>query len=293
MKVAIYGRRYEPDFSDYLKIFFDKLREYNYEITIYQDFYEFIKSESDFDPEPDQTFTGVLKKENQIDIVFSIGGDGTFLETVTFVRDTDIPIVGINSGRLGFLANISRNELAEALDSIHNQNFTIEERSLIKVESDNSVFNDYNCALNEITVQKRDSGSMITIQVYANDKFLNSYRADGLIIATPTGSTAYSLSVGGPIVVPGSNNFIITPIAPHNLTVRPIVIPNNNVLKIKIEGRNKNYLASLDYRSEILNTKTSLTVRTAPYSIKIVKFENKSFFDILRNKLMWGFDKRN
>ncbi len=293
MKIAIYGRLYEPDFGQYIIDFFNKLKTFNYEITIYSEFYKFMKSEAGFDPEPDETFTGVFRKDNHIDLVFSIGGDGTFLETVSFVRDCNIPIVGINSGRLGFLANISKEEISPALESVHSGDYKTEERTLIEVNSKVSVFNDFNYALNEVTVQKRDSGSMITIHVYANDKFLNSYRADGLIISTPTGSTAYSLSVGGPIVLPGSKNFIITPIAPHNLTVRPIVIPDSCILKIKIEGRNKNYLASLDYRSEILNTSTCLTVKAAPFSIKTVKFDNKNFFDTLRNKLMWGLDKRN
>lgn len=293
MKAAVYGRVFNPDFEIYARIFFEKLKKFGFETVLFQPFHKFMKSEYNFDAQPDSTFSGLLKKKSDIDLIFSIGGDGTFLETVSFVRDTKIPIVGINSGRLGFLANISKDELPDALELINKMEFQTEERTLIQVDSDIPVFSDFNCALNEITVQKQDSGSMITIHVHANGEFLNSYRADGLIISTPTGSTAYSLSLGGPIVVPGSKNFIITPIAPHNLTVRPMVIPDDMILEISIEGRNKNYLASLDFRSEILNGNTKLTVKSADFSIYTVKFNGKNFFDTLRKKLLWGLDSRN
>jgi len=265
-----------------------------FEIVIFESFYEFIKENSSFDPEPNSLFKSSLKKDNKLDLMFSIGGDGTFLECVSYVRDCDIPIVGINSGRLGFLANISKEDLPSALKSIFNKFYTIEERTLLEVQtSSGEQFKDFSYALNEVTVQKRDSGSMITIHVYMNDLFLNSYWADGLIISTPTGSTAYSLSVGGPIIVPGSQNFVITPIAPHNLTVRPLVVPDNNELTLKIESRAENYLASLDYHTEIIDTSVILTVKAADYKVKILKLDNISFFSTLRAKLMWGLDKRN
>ncbi len=292
-KIAVFGKRYGREFDDSIYFFFTSVKKPEVELVIYEPYYEFIKEHSNYDPEPSAVFNTPFTDENKPDIIFSIGGDGTFLECVSFIRNSNIPIVGINSGRMGFLANISKEEMPAALNLIKKEQFSIKERSLIEVTSEKPVFEDFNYALNEITVQKRDSGSMITIHVYANDNYLNSYWADGLIISTPTGSTAYSLSVGGPIVVPGAGAFIITPIAPHNLTVRPIVVPDSYELTLKIEGRSENFMASLDYKSEILDTSTILKLRRADFKIQTVKFENKTFFDTLRHKLMWGLDKRN
>ena len=222
--------------------------------------------------------------------MLSIGGDGTFLEAVSFVRNKNIPMLGINSGRLGFLANISSADIEFILDKIFDNEYFIENRALIKLETKDKLFKDFNYGLNDFTIHKNQSSSMITIHAYLNDDYLNSYWADGLIISTPTGSTAYSLSAGGPIVVPNSNNFIITPIAPHSLTVRPMIISDNNILTLKIESRSQNYLASLDYKSEFFNTDVEIKISKADFCIKLVKFKDQSFFETLRNKLMWGLD---
>ncbi len=292
-KIAVFGKKYEKTFDDSIYFFFTALQKMQTEVIIYEPFYNFIKEQSNYNPEPRGTFSEKFSAESKPDLVFSIGGDGTFLECISFIGSCEVPVVGINSGRMGFLANISKEDLPAAMIAIRKGQFSLFERKLIEVSSEKPVFQSFNFALNEITVQKRDSGSMITIHVYADDNYLNSYWADGLIISTPTGSTAYSLSVGGPIVVPGAGVFIITPIAPHNLTVRPIVVPDNVELTLKIEGRSENFMASLDYKTEILETSTILKLKAADFKVITLKFENKTFFDTLRSKLMWGIDKRN
>ncbi len=293
MRAAIFGKNFKEGFKESIIEFFEIIKDFGYDILIYEPFYEFIKEQTSFDPEPTKVFNDYFIKEDKIDIVFSIGGDGTFLESVSFVRDLNIPIVGINSGRLGFLANISQEEIPVALQAINDKKFALEERTLLEVNSNNRAFKNFNYALNEITVQKRDSGSMIMIKVYLNGEFVNTYWADGLILSTSTGSTAYSLSLGGPIVMPGSQNFILTPIAPHNLTVRPIVIPENNEITIEVAGRTENFLVSLDYQSEVVEKNTIIKVKAANFKIKTIRIEGKTFFDTIRDKLMWGFDKRN
>jgi len=215
------------------------------------------------------------------------------LDTVTLIRDSKIPILGINTGRLGFLSNISIQEIDQAMDALHSKKYTVDERALLKVKTEDNLFGETNFALNELTIHKKDSSSMITIHAYINDQYLNSYWADGLIIATPTGSTAYSLSCAGPIVVPGSENFVITPIAPHNLNVRPIVVSDNSEIKLKIEGRGMQFLASLDSRSETIDSKYELTIVKEKFKIGLIQLENQDFLRTIRNKLMWGIDKRN
>jgi len=293
MKIAIFGKNYNESFKDSIIEFFKIIKSFKYEILIYEPYYNFIKDFSGFDVEPDKFFNSALNKEDKIDIVFSIGGDGTFLESVSYVRDLQIPIVGINSGRLGFLANISQEDIPEALNAIHEKKYNIEDRTLLEINSNKGIFKKFNFALNEITVQKRDSGSMITIKVSLNGEFVNTYWADGLILSTPTGSTAYSLSLGGPIVVPGSQNFILTPIAPHNLTVRPIVVPDDNEITIEVAGRTENYLVSADYKSEIVEKNTVLSIKAAKFKVKTIRIENHTFFNNIRDKLLWGLDKRN
>ncbi|MCF6366520.1 MAG: NAD kinase [Bacteroidales bacterium] len=293
MKAAIFGKNYNESFKDSIIEFFKIIKGFKYEILIYEPYYQFIKEFSNFDIKPDEVFNSALSKKDEVDIVFSIGGDGTFLESVSFVRDLQIPVVGINSGRLGFLANISQNNIPAALNAIHEKKYSIEERTLLEVNSNKRIFKNFNFALNEITVQKRDSGSMITIKVFLNGEFVNTYWADGLILSTPTGSTAYSLSLGGPIVVPGSQNFILTPIAPHNLTVRPIVVPDDNEITIEVSGRTDNYLVSADYQAEIVEKNTILTIKAANFKVKTIRIENHTFFNNIREKLLWGLDKRN
>ncbi|MCF8373267.1 MAG: NAD kinase [Bacteroidales bacterium] len=294
MKIAIYGRNYSPSFHSYIESLFQILRSHEIEIMIYEPFWKFInKSTKKIDFPGTILFNQPHEIIGPVDFFISIGGDGTFLETIPFVKNLGIPIVGINSGRMGFLADIAKEELSSALENIIQKKFKIEERVVISLETPNKMFGENNFALNELTIHKKDSASMITIHAYINDEYLNSYWADGIIISTPTGSTAYSLSVGGPIVLPHSENFIITPIAPHNLTVRPIVIPDKHEIRFEVEGRSKSFLASLDHRSESFDSSLKLIVRRANFTVKIIKLENQSFFSTLRNKLMWGLDKRN
>ncbi|NPA67502.1 MAG: NAD kinase [Chlorobi bacterium] len=293
MHAAIFGKNFNDDFKSSVKTFFEILRSYDYKITVYEPYLDFIKKHCDFCPEPDAVFNEPFKKDTDTDMVFSIGGDGTFLDAVSYVRNREIPIAGINSGRLGFLANISKEEIPDALKAIRENRYTVEERTMLEVNTDNNYFDDFNFALNEVTVLKRDSGSMITIKVYINGEYLNTYWADGLILATPTGSTAYSLSLGGPIVVPGSSNFVITPVAPHNLTVRPIVLPDNCDISIKVSGRTDNYLLSIDSRSVVVEKNTVINIKAANFKIKTVRIEGNTFFENIRDKLMWGFDRRN
>jgi NAD+ kinase len=221
-------------------------------------------------------------------MVFSLGGDGTFLRTAAWVGRQNIPILGINTGRLGFLADINTGEIAYALNEITAGNYKIEERSLLQMESSLQSQEEYNCALNEIAVLKRDTSSMITIQAYLNDEFLTGYLGDGLLVATPTGSTAYSLSVNGPILIPQANNFVLSPIAPHSLNVRPLVIPEDYKIRLKVESRSNNFLVSLDGRSRVFSSGDELFIQKADFTIKIVKRFNQSFYETLRNKLLWG-----
>lgn len=294
MKVAIFGRLFNESFTDSMKLMFDILNNRKVDILIYKPFYDFLKLDVNYSPKVSGFFTNYDDLDKNTDFVFTIGGDGTFLEAVTIVRDSNIPIVGINCGRLGFLADISQDEIPKALDDLFSNSYTIEKRSLLKVESsDKELFGDFNYALNEFTVHKKDSASMITVHTYLDEEYLNSYWADGLIISSPTGSTAYSLSVGGPILIPETQNFVISPISPHNLTVRPIVVSNNQVISLKVEGRSDSYLASLDSRSVFFKSGDTLKIQRSDFTIKVVKLEGHSFFGTLRNKLMWGVDRRN
>jgi NAD+ kinase len=292
MKVAIYGRSTSHNLSENIRLLFSKLKEYNAEVFVFKPFYEYLKEKLEITDNL-KTFDSHIDLREKADYVFSIGGDGTFLETVTLVRDSGIPILGINTGRLGFLANVAKTEISDAIDALAQNKFNIEKRALLSVAEPSKLFGEVNYALNELTIMKKDSSSMVTIHTYINGDYLNSYFADGLIVATPTGSTAYSLSCGGPLVMPGSQNFIITPIAPHNLNVRPLVISDNNVITLKIEGRSPNYLVSLDSRSETIDDATELTLRKADFYIHLIKLENQNFFNTIRNKLLWGLDRRN
>lgn len=235
----------------------------------------------------------IIKNNNfSADMAFSIGGDGTFLSTAARIGNKDIPILGINSGRLGFLADIAMEGLIKTLNCIITKNYSFEERSLLVLETSDGTLLDTPYALNDIAILKQDTSSMIMIEAKAEGEFLNTYQADGLIIATPTGSTAYSMSVGGPIVVPQAQSFVISPVASHSLNVRPVIVPDSWEIELKIQSRNNNYLVSLDGRSKVLNQNTRLKIKKADYTIKIVKPENHTFFNTLRNKLMWGADKR-
>jgi NAD+ kinase len=292
MKVAIYGRSTSANVSEHVQTLFQKLREYSPEVYIYEPFCDFIKQNLNI-PFQVKTFSSHNDIRGKADYMLSVGGDGTFLEAVLFVRDSKIPILGINTGRLGFLANVAKTEINEAIEALSQKRFSTEERSLLSVTKPENLFGEVNYGLNELTVLKKDSSQMVTIHTYINGDYLNSYFADGLIIATPTGSTAYSLSCGGPLVMPGSRNFIITPIAPHNLNVRPLIISDNSVITLKVEGRSPNYLVSLDSRSETIDDSVELTLKKADFCIHLIRLENQHYFNTIRNKLLWGLDKRN
>lgn len=292
MQIAIYGRSTNDNTSEYIQQLFHKLNEYKTEILIYEPFYSFIKQKLELTGNI-KTFSTHTDLHGKVDAMFSLGGDGTFLETLSYVRNSGIPVLGINTGRLGFLANVAKTEINMAVDALMQKKYTIEKRSLLSVSGPKGIFGEVNYGLNELTVLKKDTSSMITINAYINGDYLNSYFADGLIIATPTGSTAYSLSCGGPLVMPGSENFVITPIAPHNLNVRPLVISDNNIITLKVEGRSPNYLVTLDSRSEVIESNIELTIKKADFSAHLIKLENQSFFTTMRNKLLWGLDKRN
>ena len=290
MNAALYGNPFNPEFFPVMETILVKLRESGVRVWLLKSFKEFLGSRIPDLVRDHSEFEGRETIPGTIDFLLSIGGDGTFLEAAALTRGLDIPMVGINSGRLGFLAYISKENVTQSLDHIFKGNYSIEERSLIEMNASDDSIKDV--ALNEIAIQKKDS-KMITIHLFLEDELLNSYWADGLIIATPTGSTAYSLSVGGPIVTPGSENFIISPISPHTLAVRPVVIPNQHRIRLKIDGRTSRYIVSVDYRSYHLDSRVEVELRTSSETIKMLKLEGYSYYGTIREKLMWGIDKRN
>ena len=230
---------------------------------------------------------------NVIDLIITLGGDGTILKATNLVQDLDIPIMGINMGRLGFLANIEKSKILSAVDTIISGDFFTEERSMLSLQSNLPLFEDMPFALNDFTIHKRDTSSMITITVMVDDKYLNSYWADGLIFSTPTGSTGYSLSCGGPIISPDSGNIVITPIAPHNLNVRPIVISNDAEISIRVEGRSENFLCTMDSRYETITAEHKITLTKCPFRTKLAHLNGTDFMQTIREKMLWGLDKRN
>lgn len=291
MRIAIYGRPYPAHLSEYVKGIFAQLDTLNMEYIIHEAFFNSLKDIIPFKKKPG-TFNAELAK-GSADYMISIGGDGTLLETLPFVVGTDIPVLGINTGRLGFLAIIPEENVSPALVALKDNKFTIENRTLLTLETSNSLFGKYNYALNEICVQRKDTSTMLTIHTYLNGEFLNSYWADGLIVATPTGSTAYSLSCSGPILLPDDSSIIITPIAPHNLNVRPVVIPDTYTIKLKVEGRNPTNLVSLDSRIETIDSSIELTIKKESFGVKLLQMPGHSFTETLRKKLHWGKDVRN
>lgn len=293
MKIAVFGTSLSDSFLPVLDNFFGFLKKNKIEVQIYKPFYEFLVKEKKISVYHTSHFHSPLDFDVSNKFIFSVGGDGTFLHSVVNIRNFDIPVVGVNSGRLGFLADISQEQVYSALTDIFNNRYTVIERAMLKVELSGKETIDFSLALNELAVLKTDSSSMMNITAWCDGQLLNNYWADGLIVATPTGSTAYSLSVGGPILTPDSRNFVITPLAPHNLTIRPIVVPDNYEIKLKVEGRGNTYLASLDYRSVTVDFDTILIIRKANVTLKTLQLSDQNFFNILRNKLMWGFDKRN
>lgn len=292
MRIAIYGREFSDDFIPYFQLLIDELDRNKVDYYVYSKFYKNLLNKG-------ITFGQEVKEYNRktypklkLDFLFSIGGDGTILDTITSIKK-GIPVVGVNSGRLGFLSNTAKTEIKKVIQQLLKKEYRIEERTMLSLETRSKLFGKYNFALNELTVHKKDSSSMITIHVFVNGVFLNSYWADGVIIATPTGSTAYSLSCGGPIIMPNSHNFVITPIAPHNLNIRPMVVPDDSVIELKVEGREQKFLATLDSRSEEISVENVMVVTKSKLKINLVQFPNQDFFKTIRNKLLWGMDKRN
>lgn len=287
MKIGIFGSLHQKE--EQIKKIFDILIDNQIKIYIQQHFYEYLQSCFRFD----YPLNGIIDCEDfNMDMAFSIGGDGTFLRTASIVQKKDIPILGINTGRLGFLADVTEEELDETLTSLLQGKYRVEERTTLMLSTKDKSFDGYNYALNEIAILKQDTASMLTIHAHINGEYLTSYQADGLIIATPTGSTAYSMSVGGPIMIPSASDFILAAIAPHSLTTRPLVVPDSSSITLDIESRNDNFLISLDGRSEILTVGTQLHIEKGHYPLKVVKRQGHTFYDTLRKKLMWGADSR-
>ena len=292
MKIAIYSRGVENDQLKDLKQLLDELINFGVEPIFFQDFfnqfYSSISIEGNY-----STFNSFEDLDSSIDCMISLGGDGTLLDTVTLVRDSGIPILGINYGRLGFLANIGREEIVSAIEAIANRNYVLDKRSLIHLESNVKIFGKTPYALNEFTILKKDSSSMIKIHTYLNGEFLNTYWADGLIVSTPTGSTGYSLSCNGPVVFPDNSSFIITPVAPHNLNIRPIIVPDNTIISFELEGRADEFVCTLDSRREVISKEIQLAVKKEAFYVNLIRLNENNFLQTLRDKLSWGLDKRN
>ena len=294
MKFAIYGRQFNSSVLPFVQQVFDCLASQNIQACVYDTYSRFLQDKIVF-AEKFFTFNNYqdLLSEH-VDVMISLGGDGTLLDTVSLIRDSQIPVIGINFGRLGFLASINKDDIVSAIDSLVNKKFTLDNRALLTVESDLALFGDENFALNDVTIHKRDTSAMMIIHAYLNGEFLNSYWADGLILATPTGSTAYSLSCGGPIIFPQSNNFVVTPISPHNLNVRPVVLSDTNIVSFEIEGRSSKYLLSCDSRTEVLDTgSTKISIKKSDFEINLIRLNSEDYLSTLRKKLLWGIDTRN
>ena len=292
MKVGIYAKVINSVFLPQLNELFNSLNNLKAQIWIHPQLVEIISEQSIINFTINNLINSI-EAPPELDFIITIGGDGTFLEVLSAIKVKNTPLLGINTGRLGFLADISPNEIKSTLIAIAENKFKIEKRSLLEVKLNPEQGVKFPYAINDLTIHKRDSSSMITIHAYINDMFLATYWADGLIISTPTGSTAYSMSVGGPIVTPESKNLIITPIAPHNLTVRPLVIPDNSKISLKIESRDNKFLLSLDSRSFTVEKTLEVQISKAKKQISLIKLNNYSYYSTLRNKLMWGVDKRN
>ena len=293
MKVAIYGQTYQDNAIEYLVELLDELHKKTSEVFIEKDFYE-LYSKLEFS-KAYPTFTMVSGLNSTFDMFVSFGGDGTILRATTFVKDLGIPIVGVNTGRLGFLSTFKKEDVRKVVQEFKEGAYTIVERSLVQLKTKelDVEFGDLNFALNEITVSRKDTTSMITVETYLNNEYLTSYWADGLIISTPTGSTGYSLSCGGPVIVPTAKSLVLTPIAPHNLNARPLVISDDTIIRLKVSGREENHLVSLDSRIASLENGQEITISKAPFSINMIEYTSESFLKTLRNKLLWGEDRRN
>lgn len=290
MKIAVHGKKFDSEASVAIQTVFDVLFKHNVEVVISESFKKIVFARG-IEPE-----VNTFKKGDNLsgcDAFFSLGGDGTLLDSITYIGNKGVPILGVNTGRLGFLATTSKENIEQAIIEVLKGQYQFDNRSLISLETDDKLFNGNNFALNDFAILKKDTSSMIVVNAYIDGEFLNSYWADGIIVATPTGSTGYSISCGGPLVLPHSKNFIITPVSPHNLTVRPIVVPDSVELSFSIEGRTNNYLVALDSRLETVDDSVNLKVKKAPFEVKLIQLSDNNYFKTLRQKLNWGLDVRN
>jgi len=292
MKVAIYGKKINKNISEYFLNTLAVIEKLGWTAVLETDINASLIAKCGL-KDSYQTFSSFADIKSGIDLFISLGGDGTFLKSVGYIRDSGVPILGINTGRLGFLSNIAKDDIEVTLEAIDLKKYDFQLRSLLRVNTPEDIFGTDNFALNEFTIQKRDTSTMITVHASLDDKYLNSYWADGLIVSTPTGSTAYNLSCGGPIITPGCQVHILTPIAAHNLNVRPVVVPDHLPIKLSIEGRERSYLISLDGNSKTIKQGEEIIIKKAEFMINVIKFEHNNFLDTIRNKMFWGIDKRN
>lgn len=291
MIIGLFGKTIPNEMFSYLQTLIDKIFHNGIDLKVFEPYYQKIKDRVTFPEEVGYFYDH--HDVDRMDYLISVGGDGTLLDTVPLVHNSSTPVLGVNIGRMGFLSSVPKDEINAAIDALTRNDITVESRTLLRLETETRLFDEFNYALNEVTVYKKDPHSMLTISAYIDDVFINSYWADGLIIATPTGSTAYSLSCGGPIIQPGSDNFIITPIASHNLTVRPIVIPDKSRIKLKVEGRQKEIFVSLDSRFKVIDSDMELIVLKHNFKINLVQLKEGNFYRTIRDKLNWGKDIRN
>lgn len=292
MKIAIFSKSFTEENTVHIQQILKRLETKKATILFYESFYEKIKEHVVVKQEI-KTFKDHAEIKDSVDFLFSIGGDGTLLDTITLVRDSGIPILGINLGRMGFLSSISTEMIDSAIQQLFSLNFQLDKRTLVRANTTGNVFGDFNYGLNEVCIYRKAPNSMLKLQAFVDGEFLNSYWGDGLIVSTPTGSTAYSLSNGGPIIMPHSLNFVITPIAAHNLNVRPIVIPDSCQIRIVVVGRVKEFLVNIDSRSVSADTNTELLIEKEDFTINLIQLKDESYFNTIRKKLMWGLDIRN
>ncbi|TWF44377.1 NAD+ kinase [Chitinophaga polysaccharea] len=292
MQVALYSRGFITEDIANIRLLLEELERAEIEAMIYEPFFRVLQQHVPFETTP-VLFSCAEDLPGKIDFLMSLGGDGTLLDTVCYVRDTNIPVIGINFGRLGFLASIGKNEIHALVQALLNRTYVVDQRSLLHLDANIPLFGEVPYALNEFTIHKKDTSAMVKIHTYLNGEFLNTYWADGLIVSTPTGSTGYSLSCGGPIVFPDAGNFVITPVAPHNLNVRPIIVPNDNIISFEVEGRSDQFLCTLDSRMETIDSTVQLAIKKEQFKLSLLRLDDSNFLHTLRNKLLWGIDARN
>lgn len=293
MRFAVYSRHIKPKDLEPTRLFFEVVQQLDVDLTIFQDYYLQIKDKIKLPANVWCYQSHQELRQQAPDFMITLGGDGTILDTPVLIRDMNLPVAGVNLGRLGFLANIEKAKIQAAFRDIMGGSYRLEKRTLLQLDSNLPIFQQNNFALNDCTILKRDTSSMITVHAYINGEYLNSYWADGIIVSTPTGSTGYSLSCGGPIIFPNSENFVITAVAPHNLNIRPIVISDNAVISFRIEGRAENFLCTLDSRFETITSEHRIAVRKADFTFQLIQLLDANFLTTIRNKLNWGLDKRN